>query len=158
MRENPSSQSEHALSISDDSLEATELDAERYFWELVGRGELSLQRCKSCDEWVSPPSFCCPNCLGRQLAWERVEGLGTVWSFTVYYHAFAPQLIERVPYNVVLVELSEGPLLMGNVEFDSPSLDQLEVGLPVRILTGSREGRPFYWFVPVDERTEKLIK
>ena len=155
MMANVSPRDERMNRVFDDSLSSTESDAERYFWELVGRGELSLQRCETCREWVSPPSFCCPNCLGRELAWERVECRGTIWSFTVYYHPFAQHLIERLPYNVALVELSEGPLLMGNVEPNPTNLDQLQVGRPVKIVLGSRENRPFYWFVLEDEGNKK---
>lgn len=124
-------------------------DPEQRFWEFLGMGELRLPRCCDCQELISPPSFSCPACLSRRLQWERIDVRGVIWSFTVYYHSFASHLDDRIPYSVALVELAQGPMLLGNVEKGSgePALESdLGVGLPVRMVIGGRTDQPFYWF------------
>lgn len=132
---------------------------EAQFWAFVEQGELRVQRCLECARWLIPPSFCCPDCLARHLEWTEVEGRGTVWSFTVYHHSFAAHLDDQIPYNAALVELVEGPLLIGNVVTRDgvPALEgDLRVGLAVDVVTGRRDGEPFYWFVADDPTSAAL--
>lgn len=132
---------------------------EDQFWAFVEQGEFRVQRCLECGKVFIPPSFCCPDCMARRLQWTKVEGRGTVWSFTVYHHSFAEHLEDRIPYNVALIELVEGPLLIGNVITNDgrPALEgELWVGLGVEVVTGRRDGAPFYWFVAGDSTSAAL--
>lgn len=122
---------------------------EQQFWEYVAADGLRLQRCSRCRHWLVPPGPLCPECLQENLAWEAVAGAGVVWSYTVYRHSFADHLAPRVPYCLALVELAEGPLLMGNLK--DVDLGSALIGLPVRIEYGTEDGLPFYWFVPTGE-------
>ncbi len=123
------------------------MDAQEHqFWQFAATGGLRLQRCTKCARWLVPPGPACPECLVDSLVWEAVSGEGVVWSYTVYRHSFADHLASRVPYCLVLVELAEGPLLMGNLKGAGfgPGL----IGLPVRVEYGTEADLPIYWFVP----------
>lgn len=117
---------------------------EAQFWQFVATGRAHLQRCGTCQVWVHPSAPVCPDCLEPNLVWEALSGEGTVWSYTVYRHSFADHLTARIPYCLVLVELSEGPLLMGNLSATSygPEL----IGAPVRLRYSMNDGEPTYSF------------
>jgi uncharacterized OB-fold protein len=101
-------------------------NAEFYAW--AARGELRLQRCSSCGVWRHPPRHRCASCGATATAWERVSGRGRVFSWTVTHQRLDPAF--EVPYAVVVVELEEGPRLVGNLRELSP--DQLALDLPVQ--------------------------
>ena len=86
------------------------------FWEAARRGRLVIQRCRDCGELRWPPLAGCPECRGRDATWDEVRPSGTIWSFVVYHRAFAAELTDEIPYTVVMVELDDGPYLVGRLE------------------------------------------
>jgi uncharacterized OB-fold protein len=86
------------------------------FWDAARRGRLVIQRCATCGELRWPPLVGCPECRGRDATWDEVSPRGTIWSFVVYHRAFAAELKDEIPYTVVMVELDEGPYLLGRFE------------------------------------------
>lgn len=104
----------------------------RPFWEGCAAGELRIQACLSCGHLRYPISDVCPKCLAREFEWRPMSGAGEILSWVVFHHAYHPAWTNRVPYNVVLVQLREGPRMFGNVEPIS-RLDLL-VGAPVRVV------------------------
>jgi len=106
-------------------------DVNRPFWEACARGELRLQRCTGCGQLRYPAAIVCSECLSGESEWQAVSGRGKVFSFVVFHRAYHPAWEGRVPYNVALIELDEGPILLSNViDVDN---DRLEVGLDVRV-------------------------
>ena len=85
------------------------------FWDATREQRLVLQHCSSCDQPIWYPRALCPTCAGTDLEWREASGRGTVHAVSVQYRAGTPQLKDRVPYAVVLVDLEEGPRLMSNV-------------------------------------------
>jgi uncharacterized protein len=83
------------------------------FWDAARRGRLVIQRCATCGELRWPPLVGCPECRGRDATWDEVSPRGTIWSFVVYHRAFAAELKDEIPYTVVMVELDDGPYLLG---------------------------------------------
>ena len=79
--------------------------------------------CGGCGLVFFPPRQFCPGCWGEDLAWERMGGGGTVWTFTEVHVAFYDDTwAGDVPYVVAVVELDEGPRLLANiVEADTGS-------------------------------------
>ncbi len=61
-----------------------------------------------------------------------MSGRGTVWSFTICHPPVLPAFAERVPYNVVVIGLEEGPFLVSNL-VDCPD-DEIVVGMPVDVV------------------------
>jgi hypothetical protein len=107
----------------------TPLDAQH--WEATTRGELLVQRCAGCARWQWPAATRCPGCGADALAWERASGHGKVHTYTVVHVAGHPAFDGEVPYNVTVVELDEGPLMLTNL-VDLANED-IVVDLPVEV-------------------------
>ena len=93
--------------------ERTQLTAP--FWEALDRGELHFQRCAECRSAWLPARSECPRCLSPEWSWERASGAGRLVSWVVYHRAYHPAFADRLPYNVAIVELEEGPRLITNI-------------------------------------------
>lgn len=103
------------------------------FWAHVARRALRLQRCPACDLVRYPPAPCCPECLGTEARWERVCGTGRLVSWARFRRGYFPEL--PPPYVVVVVELAEGPLMVGNLDdLDGTAADRLAVDAPLRLV------------------------
>jgi len=81
------------------------------FWEGCARGELLVQACASCGLRRMPPRPMCPRCRSLEIRWEPTSGRGRVWSFIVLHPPLLPAFAEVAPYNAVIVELEEDPLI-----------------------------------------------
>jgi uncharacterized protein len=101
-------------------------------------GRLAFQRCDECQNAWLPPRDACPRCLSPQYRWEDASGDATVVSWVVYHRAYHPAFEDRVPYNVVVAELAEGPRLISNV-VGIEAAEGLAIGLPLRF-TAEAEG------------------
>ena len=99
------------------------------FWEAAARHELLVQRCAGCGEFRHPPRPMCPRCSSFEHTWERASGRARVWSWVVAHNPVLPAFADRVPYNVVVVELDEGVRMIGNL-LDVP-VDQISDGMKV---------------------------
>lgn len=84
-------------------------------------GRLLLQRC-SCGELWLPPRAACGKCLGTSWTWHAAGGGGTLYSWVVYHVSFHPDFADRLPYNVALVALDEGPRMITNIVDDNALL------------------------------------
>ncbi|MBC7075609.1 MAG: Zn-ribbon domain-containing OB-fold protein [Syntrophomonadaceae bacterium] len=77
-------------------------------------------KCDKCGSITCPPKMACQECGSLDLDKVELSGRGKVVSFTTHY--IAPMGRENeVPYTVVLVELEEGPWLLGNLIDLNPS-------------------------------------
>lgn len=85
------------------------------YWTGLSQGELRFQRCVACGHAWLPPREECPRCLAADWRWEVAAGEGKVISWVVYHHAFHEALEDRLPYNVALVQLDEGPRVITNI-------------------------------------------
>jgi uncharacterized OB-fold protein len=93
--------------------ERTELTAP--YWEALDRGELVFQRCSECGSAWLPARTECPRCLAPEWGWEKASGGGRLVSWVVYHRSYHPAFADRLPYNVAVVELDEGPRLISNI-------------------------------------------
>lgn len=85
------------------------------YWRALGEGRLDFQRCAACEHAWLPPREECPNCLGSDWSWETASGRAKLVSWVVYQVAFNPAFAGRLPYNVAVVELAEGPRMITNI-------------------------------------------
>jgi uncharacterized OB-fold protein len=86
-------------------------DAELYaFW---AKNELRLQRCAACRAWRHPPRYRCAACGSAESTWDLASGKGRVFSWTITHRAVDPAF--EPPYAIVVVELDEGPRLVGSL-------------------------------------------
>ena len=61
------------------------------------------------------PRAVCPSCWSHDLEWVEATGRGKIHSFTIIRRAPLPAFVDRVPYAVALIDLSEGPRMMANI-------------------------------------------
>jgi len=85
------------------------------YWDALRQGRLTFQRCRHCSHAWLPPRAECPQCLEAEWDWTTASGKGRVISWVVYHHAYHEAFRDRLPYNVTLVELDEGPRLITNI-------------------------------------------
>jgi uncharacterized OB-fold protein len=110
------------------------------FWEYAAQGELRVQACAApdCGRLRFPPRPCCPHCQSFDSEWRRVSGRGRIWSYVFPHPPLLPDYAAQAPYNAVIVELAEDPLirLVGNVVADpDAALDSVD---PARLRIGAR--------------------
>ena len=106
----------------------------------LAEGWMTLQRPVGGGRAIFPPREFAP-ADGGELEWFTASGKGTVYSVTWIYRR-PPQ----AAYNVVLVDLEEGPRMMSMVEGVDES--SLAIGLPVEARIGGGEKEPRLYFVP----------
>jgi len=99
------------------------------FWDACARGELCLQRCTACAAWRHPPRPMCPRCHSLASEWALASGRGVVHTFTIVHRPTLPAFEARLPYNVVVVRLDEGPLMVSNLL--ACRNDAIHIGMPV---------------------------
>ncbi len=107
-------------------------DRTRPYWDGLAQGELRVQHCTVCNHDWLPARDACPACLATTINWRRVKGRGKVISWVVYHVAYHDAFKDRLPYDVTLVELDEGPRLLTNI-VDSRGGKALSVDARVRL-------------------------
>ncbi|MDO8280210.1 MAG: OB-fold domain-containing protein [Burkholderiaceae bacterium] len=84
------------------------------WWDGLRKHRLLLQHCADCGHPRMPPGPICPECWSDKHEWRAHVGTGTVTSFVWYMQPLDPRFTE-VPYNVSLVALDGGPVVVSNV-------------------------------------------
>ncbi len=115
------------------------------FYAFLARDELRLQRCTACGMWRHPPRHRCAHCGSHDVTWDRASGRGRVFSWTVTHRAVDPAFTP--PYAILVVELEEGPRLVGNLRGLEPS--ELVLDLPVIVeIEHASDTVGLLWFRP----------
>ncbi len=87
-------------------------------WDGFAAQKMLLQRCNECATHRYPPAPVCPNCLCDKCEWVETSGEGKILSWAIFHRKYLPAY--PVPYNVIAVELAEGPTVVSNLEGDAP--------------------------------------
>lgn len=107
----------------------------------LAEGRFMIQRSRSTGGHVFYPRVAEPRTGAQDLEWVEASGAGTVHAVTV--------VRKKDPadsYNVVLVDLAEGPRMMSRV--DGVPADDVRIGMAVRARVVQEEGQPLLVFVP----------
>lgn len=104
-------------------------EVNRPYWDAARRHELVLQRCQECGHYRYPPGDTCPRCLSDRLAWVKVSGRGSIYTWVVFHQVYHQAFANDAPYAVVVVQLEEGARLVTNL-VDCKTED-IEIGMPV---------------------------
>jgi uncharacterized OB-fold protein len=117
---------------------------EQQFFAHLGEGRFMIQRSASSGEYVFFPRVAAPGSATRDLHWVEASGRGVVYSTTT---------VRRRPerggdYNVVLVDLEEGPRMMSRV-VGIPSTE-VRIGMTVRARIDTSGDAPVVVFEPVE--------
>jgi len=101
------------------------------FFQGAREGKLMLMRCKSCGAYRFPSRDRCDVCWSTDTEWVQASGKGTVYTFGIMHQLYHPGFKDEIPYNVVVVELAEGPRTYSNLV--GIANDQIRVGMPVEV-------------------------
>lgn len=89
-------------------------------WQSIRARAMELQRCTACSEWQYPPAPVCTHCGDDALEWAPIAGTGTIVSWVVFHKTYLAAY--PAPYNAVAVRLTEGPVMVSNVEPPVPEV------------------------------------
>jgi uncharacterized protein len=103
----------------------------RPFWEGARAEKLMLQRERGTGfmHWPPKPMYWKG---GGRLEWFEASGHGTIYSWVVGYEPFLPAFRHLLPLVMVLVEVDEGPRLVGYMVDTRP--EEMGFGLPVQVV------------------------
>ena len=107
-----------------------------FYERAASTGLLHLQRCTDCATWRHPPRLMCGACGSNAWTWESVSGRGRVFTWTTTHRAVDPAFADEMPYAILVVELEEGPRVVGNLVDLRP--EELRLDLPVHVVLDVR--------------------
>jgi uncharacterized OB-fold protein len=107
-------------------------DVNRWYWEGLDEGELRYQRCRNCENSWLPPTEECSECLLADWEIRVASGEATLVSWVRFHVAPHPAFSDRIPFNVAVVKLAEGPLTVTNL-IDVTDWDVLRANAPLRL-------------------------
>ena len=113
------------------------------FFDVLLNGRIIGYRCRECGEIICPPKSVC-RCGSREFERVELSGRGRIVSYTVTYVAPAGYDGE-VPYVVALVELDEGPWIVGRLDVDCERAEKEDlVGKRVEVYGKEFPSEQFY--------------
>lgn len=117
---------------------------DREFFQLaISTGKVHVQTCTACGHHQHPPRRFCAQCGSMELGFTPTDNRGELYSWTVSHFTTDSGWVGDVPYATVVVQLPEGPRIVGAFNGD---LTALEIGMPVSIRPEPRtEDFCFFW-------------
>lgn len=100
------------------------------YWDHAKQHRLSVQRCNACGDMHFPPSPVCPKCLSDDQGWQVVSGKASLVSWGRFHRAYWAGYKDDLPYDVCVVRLEEGPMIVSNFAGAIP--EGLHLGMPLR--------------------------
>jgi uncharacterized OB-fold protein len=98
----------------------------KQYSEALKQNKLLGLKCKQCGNIIVPPKIACANCASTELDIAELSGKGKIQTFTTVF--VPPEGREgECPYVIVLVELDEGPWIMGNLTGVDPNKVTMEI-------------------------------
>jgi uncharacterized OB-fold protein len=94
--------------------------------EALKQNKLLGLKCNACGAITVPPKMVCRQCAGTDLEIVQLKGSGKIRTFTTVFVA-AEGREDEVPYTIVMVELDEGPWIMGNLDGINPKEASMEL-------------------------------
>jgi uncharacterized OB-fold protein len=94
--------------------------------EALKQNKLLGLKCRACGAITIPPKMACRQCASPDMEIVEVKSNGKIRTFTTVFVG-AEGRESEVPYIIVMVELEEGPWLMGNLEGIDPKQASMEI-------------------------------
>jgi uncharacterized OB-fold protein len=94
--------------------------------EALKQNKLLGLKCRACGAITVPPKMVCRQCASPDMAVIELKGSGKVLTFTTVFVAAEGREAE-VPYVIVMVQLEDGPWMMGNLEGIDPKQASMEL-------------------------------
>ncbi len=94
--------------------------------EALKQDKLLGLKCKKCGAITVPPKIICGSCISADIDIVELSGKGKIQTFTTVF--VPPEGREaEAPYIIVMVELDEGPWLMGNLAGVDPAKVTMDI-------------------------------
>jgi uncharacterized OB-fold protein len=98
----------------------------KQYSEALKQNKLLGLKCKQCGNIIVPPKIVCADCANTELEITELSGKGKIQTFTTVF--VPPEGREgECPYIIVLVELDEGPWIMGNLTGVDPNTVTMDI-------------------------------
>ena len=94
--------------------------------EALKQNKLLGLKCRACGAITIPPKMACRQCASPDMEVVEVKSNGKIITFTTVFVG-AEGRESEVPYTIVIVELEEGPWIMGNMEGIDPKAASMEL-------------------------------
>ena len=104
-------------------------EASAPFFQGAARGELVLQRCRSCGAFMWPVKPRCVECFSAEVEWTPASGRAELYSFVVVHQRYAGF---EEPYVIATVETLEG--VRFNASIVGVDRDELEIGMQLEVV------------------------
>lgn len=122
-----------------------------FYWTAGAENVLRMQRCAACERLQHPPMPRCALCHHAELRVVDLSGRGVIEAFTInsqpWHPAFTP------PYAIAIVALEEDRAVRITTNIVNVDLDDIAIGMPVRVTFEQRDDVWLPLFVPDPERT-----
>jgi uncharacterized protein len=105
------------------------IQPEKQFLEFLAQGRFMIQRSRATGRYIFFPRVAEPMTGCTDLEWVEPSGEGIVYSVTV-----VRQKPPAPDYNVVLVDLAEGPRLMSRVDGVEPRAVRIGMAVKARVI------------------------
>jgi uncharacterized OB-fold protein len=106
-------------------------EASAPYFEGAAAGRLMLMRCRACGTHRYPSRERCDACWSTDTEWVQASGRATLHSWVLFHQVYHPAFADRVPYNVAVVELAEGPRITTNIVGCANA--DLHAGMPLEV-------------------------
>lgn len=87
--------------------------------------KLTGKKCNSCNFLMIEPAIGCLKCGSEELTTIEFIGTGIIYTFTVV-HVAAGHLVDRTPYVLAIIELTEGTKVLTIIDGADPQ--QVKIG------------------------------
>jgi uncharacterized OB-fold protein len=102
------------------------------FWDACKEHKLIAQRCDVSGAIWFPPGPISPVTRDTKWSWIELSGYGKVSSWVMMHQRYFPGFANDLPYNIVQVQLDEGPTIIANMA-DLKDHD-IKVGMRVKVV------------------------
>ena len=103
----------------------TTIHPQQDYLDFLAQGKFMLLRERTTGKYMYYPRVAAPVTGSTDLEWSEATGQGSVYSFS-----FISQRPPTPDYNIVLIDLDEGPKMMSRVE--GVTQDSLKIGMRVQ--------------------------
>jgi len=108
------------------------------FSDSLKKNKLLGLKCKECGQFTCPPKITCQECGSTNLDIVELSGKGKIVTFTVNYVPGQGREVEA-PILIIMVEMDEGPWVMGNLTNIDPNEATMEIiGKRVKLASRSK--------------------